>query len=71
MVSSLLLCVPFMRTIIKMIARFYFGNLVIGLNWVAIRMSMIVPYGIVVRLFHVILVVLLSFGMSLSLEFFV
>ena len=71
MVSSLLLGVPFMRTIIKMIARFYFGNLVIGLNWVAIRMSMIVPYGIVVRLFHVILVVLLSFGMSLSLEFFV
>ena len=49
MVSSLLLGVPFMRTIIKMIARFYFGNLVIRLNWVAIGMSMIVPYGIVVR----------------------
>ena len=47
--GSLLLGIPFMRTIIKMIARFYFGNLVIGFDWVAIGMSMIVPNGIVVR----------------------
>ena len=69
--STFLLSIPFVRTIIEMIARFYFGNFMVGLNRVAIRMSMIVLYSIVVRQLHVILVVRLSFGMSLSLEFVV
>ena len=43
----------------------------VGLNRVAIRMPMIILYSIVVRQLHVILVVRLSFSMSLSLEFVV
>lgn len=69
--STFLLGIPFVRTIIEMIARFYFGNFMVGLNRVAIRMSMIILYSIVVRQLHVILVVRLSFSLSLSLEFVV
>ena len=70
MVCSLLLSIPLMRTIIEMIARFYFGNFMVRLNRAAIRMLFVVldTDGIVVRQLNVIFV-LLSFGMSLSLEF--
>ena len=68
---TLLLGIPFVRTVIEMISRFYFSNFVVGFDWVAIGMSFLVLDVIVIRQLNLILVLFLLLSMSPSLEFIV